>query len=176
MSTPEATTPHPPTLEAVLRDAWNAFQPHQPAPLGWLTHTTTQIHAYLRDHTSPPAAPQPPASNEADPLAHFRRQVWQALRDATSEHDVDVDAADRVLHALDLPGLPRRWQVRLTLPITVEVTAPSREDAFDTAENLVETTLTGSGHDTHIDWDRHARDDATPGEHDSTATEPADLR
>ncbi|MEV0811208.1 hypothetical protein [Micromonospora sp. NPDC050200] len=175
MTTSEAM-PYPPTLESVLRDAWNAFQPHQPTPLGWVTHTTTQIHAYLRDHTSPLPPPQPAASGDADSLAHFRRQVWQALRDAASEHDIDIDAADRVLHALDLPGLPRRWQVRLTLPITVEVTAPSSEDAFDTAEAAIETALTASGHDTHIDWDRHAREDATPGEHDTAAAEPADLR
>ncbi|WP_422733878.1 hypothetical protein ACN26Y_28560 [Micromonospora sp. WMMD558] len=172
MTTPDAAQ-QPPTLESVLRQAWDAFHPGQPAPLGWLTHTTTQLHAYLREqHPTPPAPP----STETTSVTRLRRQMWQALRDATAEHDIDPDVADRILHNVDLPGLPRRWQVRLTLPVKVEVTATSREDAFDTAEDLINTALAASGHDSNIDWDAATRDDATPGDLDTAGDEPADLR
>ncbi|OKI45725.1 hypothetical protein [Micromonospora sp. CB01531] len=123
--------PQPAALESVLRDAWNAFQPGQPTPLGWLTHTAARIHDYLGAHQPAPAPPAPrPAIDEQ--AAELRRQVWQTLRDAASDHDIAPDAADRILHAFELPGLPRRWQVRLTLPLTIEVTATNREDALDT--------------------------------------------
>ncbi|MEH0985866.1 hypothetical protein [Micromonospora sp. CPCC 205556] len=154
------------TIESVLRNAWKAFHPTQPAPLGWLTHTAAQIQAYLSDQQP---LPQPPAVAPTDPSAQLRRHIWHVLRDAVSEHDIDVDAANRVLHAVDLPLLPRRWQVRLALPILLEVTATSREDAFDTAEAVVDTALTGAGLDVHIEWDGRARDDAIPGELDPTA-------
>ncbi|MBM0257905.1 hypothetical protein [Micromonospora sp. 4G55] len=105
------------------------------------------------------------------PVDAARAHVWSALRDAVAEHDIDVDAANRVLHAVDLPLLPRRWQVRLTLPILIEVTATSRENAFDTAEAAVETTLTGADLDVHIEWDGRERDDANPGDLDPTTAE-----
>ncbi|MDH6466070.1 hypothetical protein M2302_006276 [Micromonospora sp. A200] len=167
---PPPTTPTPPTLESVLRNAWDAFHPTQPAPLGWLTHTATQIQAYLHEH-QPVPQPQPPAIELTDPSAQLGAHVWSALRDAVAEHDIDVDAANRVLHAVDLPLLPRRWQVRLALPILIEVTATSREDAFDTAEAAVETALTGAELDVHFEWDGRERDDANPGDLDPTAAE-----
>ncbi|MBM0255760.1 hypothetical protein [Micromonospora sp. 4G55] len=169
MIEPTATTAAPPTLESVLRHAWDAFHPTQPAPLGWLTHTAAQVQAYVRDHQ--PVAPQPPAVELTDPSTRLGAHVWSALRDAVAEHDIDVDAANRVLHAVDLPLLPRRWQVRLTLPILIEVTATSRENAFDTAEAAVETTLTGADLDVHIEWDGRERDDANPGDLDPTTAE-----
>ncbi|MGQ5262931.1 hypothetical protein ACTWLT_19545 [Micromonospora sp. ZYX-F-536] len=171
MSTPDAATPPPPTLESVLRDAWAAFAPTEPAPLGWLTHTTAQIRAYLREHHSPPA----PLLPAADAGARLRREVWRALYEAVSTHDIDGDAADRVLCALDLPPLPRRWQVRLTLPVLIEVTAAGRENAFDTAEACIETALTGADLVVRFEWDGAERDDANPGDLDATAAEPAEL-
>ncbi|MCW3820378.1 hypothetical protein ONA91_38700 [Micromonospora sp. DR5-3] len=175
MSTHDSPNPQPATLESVLRDAWDAFHPGQPAPLGWLTHTTTRIHDHLRAHQPAPTPPiSPPATDEQ--AAGLRRQVWQTLRDAASDRDIDPDAAERILHTLDLPGLPRRWQIRLTLPLMIEVTASGREDALDTAEDLIDTALTGIGHDSHIDWHAAARDDTTPGDVDPAADEPADLR
>ncbi|MCP3785251.1 hypothetical protein NLX85_17945 [Micromonospora sp. A3M-1-15] len=172
MTTPETTT-SPPTLESVLLDAWNMFHPGQPAPLGWLTHTTAQIHAHLHSPHTPPQA-QP---HTADPyaLARFRREVWRSLREAASTHDIDADAADRVLSALDLPALPRRWQVRLTLPILIEVTATGREDAFDTAEAAAETALNAAEVGARIEWDGSERDDADPGDLDPAVDEPAEL-
>ncbi|MEV0810947.1 hypothetical protein [Micromonospora sp. NPDC050200] len=170
MTEPIATTAPPANLESVLRNTWDAFHPAQPAPLGWLTHTATQIQAYLRDHHAMPQ-PLPPAAAPADPSAQFRNHVWHALRDAVSEHDIDIDAANRVLHAVDLPPLPRRWQVRLTLPILIEVTATSREEAFDTAEAAVETALTGADLDARFEWDGSEHDDASPGDLDPTAAE-----
>ncbi|MEU4477810.1 hypothetical protein AB0F68_07045 [Micromonospora sp. NPDC023966] len=173
MTTPE-TTASPPTLESVLLDAWNMFHPDQPAPLGWLTHTTAQIHAHLHHQHTPPQAQPPAAATYA--LAHLRRQVWRSLREAASTHDIDADAADRVLSALDLPALPRRWQVRLTLSVLLEVTATGREDAFDTAEAAVETALTDAEVGARFEWDGSERDGADPGDVDPAADEPADLR
>ncbi|MDZ5447256.1 hypothetical protein U2F26_31880 [Micromonospora sp. 4G57] len=173
MTTPETpTAPHLPTLESVLRDAWAAFQPHQPAPLGWLTHTTTQIQAYLDDHPTPPS---PPSDGDTDSVTRWRRAMWQALREAAATHDIDVDAANRLLRAVDLPPLPRRWQVRLTLPVLIEVTASSREDAFDTAETAIETALTNADLQVRFEWDGSERDDADPGDLDTAADEPAEL-
>ncbi|WP_435124380.1 hypothetical protein [Micromonospora tulbaghiae] len=173
MSTPAPAAEQPATLESVLRDAWDAFHPGQPAPLGWLTHTTARIHTHLREqHLAPPAPP----SADTDQVARLRQQVWQTLRDAVRTHDIDVDGADRILHALDLPGLPRRWKVRLTLPLAIEVTATSREEAFDTAEDVIDTAVNASGHDSHIDWNASNRDDAAPGDLDPAADQPADLR
>lgn len=172
MSTPHSK-PEPVTLESVLHDAWDAFHPGQPAPLGWLTHTTTRIHDHLRAQRTAPPTPPPP---DAEPAARLRQRVWQTLREAASEHDIDADAADRILHALDLPGLPRRWHVRLTVPVLIEITATSREDAFDAAEDALDTALTRTGRDSHADWDAATRADATPGDLDTSADEPADLR
>ncbi|MFG1833885.1 hypothetical protein [Micromonospora chersina] len=169
MSEPTATSKAPPILESVLRHAWDAFHPGQPAPLGWLTHTTTQIQAYLDDHHTDPQT-QPPAV-PAESLPQLRSRVWHALRDAVLSHDIDVDAANHVLDAVDLPTLPRRWQVRLTLTVVTEVTATCREDAFDTAETAVETALTDAELQARIDWDGRERDNADPGELDVTAAE-----
>ncbi|RKN46165.1 hypothetical protein [Micromonospora endolithica] len=174
MSTADNHEPRPASLETVLRDAWDAFHPGQPAPLGWLTHTTDRIHDHLRTpQQSAPTAP--PVAIDGRSVA-LRRQVWQTLRDAAAEHDIAPDAADRILHALDLPGLLRRWQVRLTVPVTVEVTATSRDDAVEAAEDAIDAALSGTDHDTHLDWDNTARDNATPGDIDTTTDTPAGLR
>ncbi|RKF22811.1 hypothetical protein [Micromonospora globbae] len=102
--------------------------------------------------------------------------MWQTLRDAAVENDIDPDTADRILHAPDLPGLPRRWRVRLTVPLTIEVTATSRDDAVEAAEDSIDAALSGASHDTYLDWDHTSRDDATPGDIDTTTDAPADLR
>lgn len=167
MSEPTPDPAAPPSLESVLHNAWNAFHPGQAAPLGWLTHTTTQIQAYLRDHHTHPQRP----TEGTDSTAQFRSDVWHALRDAVSEHDIDIDAANRILDAVDMPLLPRRWQVRLTLSVLTEVTAGSSDDAFDTAEAAVETALTGAEPEARIEWNGSERDNADPGDFDPTAPE-----
>ncbi|MEV0157709.1 hypothetical protein AB0H57_28860 [Micromonospora sp. NPDC050686] len=166
MSEPTAMpTAPPPTLESVLHNAWDAFHPGQPAPLGWLTHTSTQIQAYLRDHHTCPQRP----TEATESTAQFRNQVWHALRDAVGEHDIDVDAANKILDAVGLPLLPRRWQVRLTLSVLAEVTAASSEDAFDTAEAAVEAALAGAELEARIEWNGSERDNADPGDFDPAA-------
>ncbi|MFI7208463.1 hypothetical protein [Micromonospora aurantiaca (nom. illeg.)] len=175
MSTPENPQPRPASLEAVLRDAWDAFHPGQPAPLGWLTHTAARIHDHLRtQQPTPTAAAALPSVDEQS--AVLRRRVWQALRDAAADDVIAPDAADHILDTLDLPGLPRRWQIRLTLPLWIEVTATSRDDAVEAAEDAIDAALTGTGHGTYLDWDNTTRDDATPGAIDTTTDTPADLR
>ena len=164
MTEPTAAPAAPPSLESVLRHAWDAFHPGQPAPLGWLTHTTTQIQAYLRNHHSDPQPP--PAIPES--LTQLRRQMWQALREAVSEHDIDIDAANRVMEVVDLPLLPRRWQVRLTLTVLAELTAGTSDDAFDAAEAAIETALTGAEIEARIEWNGNERDNADPGDLDPT--------
>ncbi|SCG38014.1 hypothetical protein [Micromonospora coxensis] len=173
MSSPDNLAPQPETVESVLRAAWEAFHPGQPTPLGWLTHTTARIHDHLHaQHTAPvPSAPPTPAGDE---VARLRRQVWQTLHDVTAEHDIDPDAADRILHSLDLPGLPRRWQVHVTVPLTITVTATSRDEAVDAAEDVIDTALDGT--DTYLNWNRADRQDTTPGDLDTTAGPPAELR
>jgi hypothetical protein len=168
MTSPATTPPEQPTLESVLRRSWEAFHPSQPAPLGWLTHTTSQVMTYLRDVTTPP--PRRDAAGCADGLTRFRQHVREALADAVSQDDIDIDAATAILEELDLPLLPRRWQVRLALPLLIEVTATSREDAFDTAEAAIETALADLT--VSIEWDGHGRDDATAGELDTDSPLP----
>ncbi|MFV2114214.1 hypothetical protein ACFHW0_18000 [Micromonospora sp. LOL_025] len=175
MSTPDTHEQQPTSLEAVLRDAWDAFHPGQPAPLGWLTHTAARIHDHLHAQQPAPTVTTPPAVID-DQSAALRRHVWQTLRDAAAEDHIDPDAADRILHALELPGLPRHWQVRLTLPLMIEVTATSQDDAVEAAEDAIDAALTGTSHDIHLDWDNTTRDDATPGDIDTTTDTPAGLR
>lgn len=169
MSTPENLQPRPASLEAVLRDAWDAFHPGQPAPLGWLTHTAARIHEHLRAQSTPAVTAALPTVDEQS--AALRRRVWQALRDAAADDAIDPDAAEGILHTLELPGLPRRWQIRLTLPLTIEVTATSPDDAVEAAEDAIDAALTG----TYLDWDHTIRDDATPGAVDTTTDTPACL-
>ncbi|MFG1952466.1 hypothetical protein [Micromonospora sp. NPDC048830] len=175
MHTPEDHQPQPASLESVLRDVWDAFHPGQAAPLGWLTHTAARIHDHLRAQQPAPTATAPPATID-EQSATLRRRVWQTLRAAAADDVIAPDAVDQILHTLDLPGLPRRWQVRLTLPLTIEVTATSRDDAVEAAEDAIDAALTGTSHDTYLDWDNTHRDDATPGDIDTTTDPPADLR
>ncbi|ROO63004.1 hypothetical protein EDC02_5013 [Micromonospora sp. Llam0] len=169
--------PRPPALESVLRDAWDAFHPGQPAPLGWLTHTATRIHDYLGAHQPAPASPAAPPPTVNEQAAGLRRQLWHTLRDAVGDDDINPDAATRILQILDLPGLPRHWQVRLTLPLTIGVTATDPDGAFDTAESIIDAALNASDHGSHIVWSAYGRDDAIPGDVDpAAADDPPGLR
>ncbi|MGK5741513.1 hypothetical protein [Micromonospora sp. URMC 103] len=171
MTEPTATPPPPSCLESVLQAAWNAYHPDKPAPCGWLTHTTAQIHAYLRDRQP---TPQPQTVAPTETVVELRRRMWNAIRDAVRQHGIDIDLANRILDTIDLPGLPRRWQVRLTLPVLIEVTATSPEDAFDTAEAAIEDAVTNADLEVRFEWDGSEHEDADPGELDPDATEPSD--
>ncbi|MBM0226142.1 hypothetical protein [Micromonospora sp. ATA51] len=157
-------SPSQPTLEAVLRTSWEAFHPGQQAPLGWLTHTTTQVLSHLRHaHTSTP--PTSDTARHPDALEQFHRQLREALVDAVCTEQVSIDVANTLLDVLDLPLLPRRWQVRLTLPLLIDLTATTREDAFTTAENTIEAALADLS--THIEWDGQEGYEAIGGELDA---------
>ncbi|MGC5022796.1 hypothetical protein [Micromonospora sp. DT47] len=156
--------PSQPTLEAVLRTSWEAFHPGQQAPLGWLTHTTTQVLSHLRGtHTSTP--PPPDTARHPDALERFHRQVREALADAVCQEQVSIDVANTLLDVLDLPLLPRRWQVRLTLPLLIDITATTREDAFTHAENTIEAALADLP--TQIEWDGQDGYEALGGDLDA---------
>ncbi|MEU4677929.1 hypothetical protein [Micromonospora sp. NPDC023737] len=174
MSTPENHLTGPASMEAVLRDAWDAFHPGHPAPLSWFTHTVARLHDHFHTHqlVRPATAASPTVDGQ---FAALRRRVWQTLRDAAAD-GVDPDVADHILQTLDLPTLARRWQVRLTLPVTIEVTATSRDEALEAAEEAIDAALTSTGHDTYLDWHNATRDDATAGAVDTTTDTPADLR
>ncbi|MBQ0905478.1 hypothetical protein [Micromonospora sp. U21] len=154
-------TPPEPALETILRTSWEAFHPGQQAPLGWLTHTTAQILSHLRQaQTCTP-------SDNAHPDApnRFYRQVREALADAVHTKHVSIDAANSLLEVLDLPLLPRRWQVRLTLPLLIDVTATTREDAFTRAENTIEDALADLP--ASIEWDGQEGYEALGGDLDA---------
>ncbi|PWR14883.1 hypothetical protein DKT69_14135 [Micromonospora sicca] len=156
--------PSQPALEAVLRTIWEAFHPGQSAPLGWLTHTTTQVLSHLRPtHTSTPLTPGTARRPEA--LELFHRQVREALADAVCQEQLSIGVANTLLDVLDLPLLPRRWQVRLSLPLLIDVTATTREDAFTTAENTIEAALADLP--TQIEWDGQDGYEAIGGDLDA---------
>ncbi|MFG1892249.1 hypothetical protein ACGFIR_30835 [Micromonospora sp. NPDC049051] len=58
----------------------------------------------------------------------------------------------------------------------IEVTATSQDDAVEAAEAAIDAALTGTSHDIDLDWDNATRDDATPGDIDTTTDTPAGLR
>ncbi|HEX5514769.1 MAG TPA: hypothetical protein VFY81_10260, partial [Gammaproteobacteria bacterium] len=74
-----------------------------------------------------------------------------------------------MLEVFGLPELPRRWSVRLSLPLTCEVTAGSEEEAFDAAENAICEALIASGVPIDPDWTDCEQQHATPGEVDHDA-------
>ncbi|WP_319461446.1 hypothetical protein [Micromonospora sp. RTP1Z1] len=152
--------PREPALETILRTSWETFHPGQQAPLGWLTHTTAQVLSHLRQtHTQPDTARHP------DAIDRFHRQLREALADAICTEQVSTDAANSLLEVLDLPLLPRRWQVRLTLPLLIDITATTREDAFTNAENTIEAALADLP--AHIEWDGQEGYEALGGDLDA---------
>ncbi|TDC79511.1 hypothetical protein E1193_19020 [Micromonospora sp. KC606] len=161
MTTPEATMPQRRTLETVRP---HAIYPNQPDPAGWRTNTASHIQSYAREtHTALQTG-----TGTSDALTQYRHHVRQALLDAVSDEHVDVHAANTLLQTLDLPLLPHRWQVRVVLPLLIEVTATTREDAFQAAEAAVEAALTNANLAVQIEWDGCERDGADPGDFDRT--------
>lgn len=161
MTTPEATMPPPPILGSAQP---HTFSPTQPDPVGWRTNTTSHTRSYMRETHS---ALQTDAA-APDALAQFRHHVRQALLDAVIDHYVDVHTTNTLLQTLDLPLLPHRWQVRLVLPLLIEVTATTRAGAFEAAEAAFDAALTNAELAVHIEWDRCERDGADPGSFDPT--------
>ncbi|MCI4066177.1 hypothetical protein MRQ36_27960 [Micromonospora sp. R77] len=152
--------PREPTLDSILRTSWETFHAGQQAPLGWVTHTTAQIRSHLLPtHTPADTALHP------DPIDRFHHHLREALADAVRSAQISIDAANSLLEVLDLPLLPRRWQVRLRLPVLIDVTATTREDAFTRAENTIDAAL-----DTlpaTIEWDGQEHYEAVGGDLDA---------
>jgi hypothetical protein len=102
-------------------------------------------------------------------LLHLRRLIREQLADAVSENRLDIDVANSLLEVFDLPAIPRRWDVTLTLTFTCEVTAEHREDAFETAGGLIEAALAQASGPVDINWETVGHDEDTPGQVDHDA-------
>jgi hypothetical protein len=122
----------PASLEGLLTTAWkDAGLPTEP-PVGWLTRTATAINQWRDLDPDPdrPGAPAPEGRTYQE-LTRLRRLVREQLASAVAEGDLDIDLANGMLDVFGLPSLPRRFTVRLGLPIVCDVTAGSEEEAYD---------------------------------------------
>ena len=122
-----------------------------------------------------------PAPADADGESQVRRLQTQLRRlhiligeqfaAAVTDERLDIDVANSMLAVFGMPGLPRRWRVRVSLPMVCEVTAASELDAFDAAadaiENALHATVTGAAID--IDFDGREDLHAMSGEVDTEA-------
>jgi hypothetical protein len=94
--------------------------------------------------TAPPCSWWERAERAEAELAAYqaqRAQVRQQVRDGVAAGNFDLDVANHLLVALGLPPLPRYWTVNLQVAVTVEVTAYLEDDAFDAAQDLVDSVL-----------------------------------
>ena len=118
-----------------------------------------------------------PAPAVADPdgaqrqLARLCRLIGEQFADAVNAGRLDIDTANGMLEVFGLPELPRRWQVRIRLPLACEVTAVTELDAFDAAADSVEQAIQATVAGALIDIEVDGRDDlqATPGAVDAEA-------
>ncbi len=104
-------------------------------------------------------------------LARLCRLIGEQFADAVTAGRVDIDTANGMLEAFGLPELPRRWQVRIRLPLVCQVTATSDVDAFDAAADSIEQAIHATVAGALIDIEVDGRDDlqATPGAVDTDA-------
>jgi hypothetical protein len=104
-------------------------------------------------------------------LARLCRLIGEQFAGTVTAGRVDIDTANGMLEAFGLPELPRRWQVRIRLPLVCEVTATSDIDAFDAAAGTVEQAIQATVAGALIDIEVDGRDDlqATPGAVDTDA-------
>ncbi len=104
-------------------------------------------------------------------LRRLHLLIGEQLAATVTDERLDIDVANGMLEVFGMPGLPRRWRVRISLPMVCEVTAASELDAFDAAaeaiENAVHATVTGAAID--IDFDGREDVHARSGEVDTEA-------
>lgn len=84
-------------------------------------------------------------------FAALRKRVHEQLTGAAYSGDLDMDVANNILAAVDLPLLPRRWTVALTVTVTCTVTAGTDDDAVEHAKDLLEPLLEAMTADTDFD-------------------------
>ncbi|GAB3147175.1 hypothetical protein GCM10027290_30040 [Micromonospora sonneratiae] len=149
-------------LEQTIRNSGNAFSPVPPPP-AWLTHAVGQLAAHIPTGVEPNA-------EAAVPLRWLRHRFQEQITKLVIEGHLDITHANEVLDALELPLLARYWEVRVSLPVSIEVTAVTEDDAFDAAEAAIETALRTAELPASIDWDARQRDRATPAAFDPDAT------
>ena len=97
--------------------------------------------------------------------------IGEQFAAAVTDERLDIDVANGMLEAFGMPPLPRRWRVHISLPMVCEVTAASRDDAFDAAAEAVENAVRATDAGAAIDIAFDTREDlhATPGEVDTEA-------
>ena len=116
------------------------------------------------------AAPADASGGEAQ-VRRLHLLVGEQFGAAVSDDRLDIDVANGMLEVFGLPGLPRRWRVRIGLPMVCEVTAASELDAFDAAAEAIENAVHATGTGAAIDIDFDGREDlhAVSGEVDTEA-------
>lgn len=168
----DATTPPPASLEDVLADSWRTFWNRGQVPAGWAAHTAAAVAEHLHRPTTPPSTVE--HSGLRRELTSLRRRIRELLADAVAAEHLDLDLANDILDTCDIPGLPRRWRVRLGVPILLEVAAVDAEDAYAQAEAAVYRAVADlDGLD--VDLDDVVHDDAEPGEFDPLDVNHDDL-
>lgn len=104
-------------------------------------------------------------------LRRLQLRIGEQFAAAVTDDRLNIDVANGMLEAFGMPPLPRRLRVHTCVPMICDVTAATRDDAFDAAaeavENAVHATDAGAGIDIAFD----TREDlhATPGEVDTEA-------
>jgi hypothetical protein len=104
-------------------------------------------------------------------LRRLRRLIGEQFAAAVTDDRLHIDLANGMLEAFGLPQLPRRWRVRIGLPMICEVTAAGDVDAYDAAAEAIENAVRATVAGAVIDIDFDGREDlhATPGDVDTEA-------
>lgn len=104
-------------------------------------------------------------------LRRLRRLIGEQFAAEVNEGHLAIDVANGMLDVFGMPELPRRWQVRLGLPMVCEVAAARAVDAFDAAAAVIERALRATVAGAFIDIEFDGREDlhATPGDVDADA-------
>lgn len=104
-------------------------------------------------------------------LRRLRGLIGEQFAATVTDGRLDIDLANGMLEVFGLPPLPRRWRVRIGLPVICEVTAATDVDAYDTAAEAIENAVhaTTAGDAIHIEFDCREDLQVTPGEVDTEA-------
>ena len=91
-------------------------------------------------------------------LRRLHLLIGEQFGAAVTDERLDIDVANGMLAVFGMPGLPRRWRVRIGLPMVCEVTAASSDEAFDAAAEAIESAVHATVTDAAIDIDFDGRE------------------